>query len=528
MLFLNERLTLKLAVLLCFIGLILEALFIRRIIDLADRRILSHIYNTKLRSHSMLSIEQDRNHELDYRDDGYVAGVYYSNWSPYPPRNHFPHDIDFRQISHVFYSFFLVDAKSGRCISSDEYSDTQLDTYKQLEYSSQKLNLGGAKKALPQHNNATGQNKLPLGCLGELFYLKYTNFLPAKGGPSGVNNFKTIMSVGGWSNRAAFKALVADSTKLQVFVESCVENMFKFGFDGIDIDWEFPENDSREPAVFLKLLKLLRTKLTELENAIFGLNTTHQHFELTAAISADPSTLEYLPLAEADSCLDYFNLMAYDFSGSWSEQTAYQSNLYNGRQPLHARDISGTSTNLSVDKTLQILVHQCNVPVKKIVLGMPAYGRGFKKVSYRDEIGTLAINRTFHGIQGTSKGEEGISLYKSLPGKGNKEFFDSDAVSAFCVKSKSSKKSTELTVYDNPMSMLRKAQYVQQNGLAGGFWWESCGEDYTNPERSLTMRFTQELKTIRKANSTIYKQPEVAQYYKSRFGQDFLSSILQT
>ncbi|SCU85196.1 LAFA_0D14400g1_1 [Lachancea sp. 'fantastica'] len=523
--FLNGRLTPKLAVLLCLIGLILESIFIKHITGLADRRILSNIYNSRIRSQSMLSIQKDKNHEVDCRDDGYVAGVYYSNWSPYPPRNHFPHDIDFRQISHVFYSFFVVDPHSGQCTTSDEYSDTQLDVFKQMEHTFHKLNLGNSSKG--HLNDSTSRNSLPMGCLGELFYLKYTDFLIAKGGPSGVNNFKTIMSVGGWSNREAFKALVADSAKLQTFVDTCVENMFKFGFDGIDIDWEFPENDSREPAVFLDLLKALRTKLIDLENAIFGSDDSHQHFLLTAAISADPSILEYLPLSQANSYLDYFNLMAYDFSGSWSEQTAYQSNLYNSQGSLHPRDGLTTSTGLSADKTIQMLTLQCKVPASKIVLGMPAYGRGFKKVSYRDRSSTLAVNRTFHGVQGTSKGEEGISLYKSLPGKGNQELFDDNAVSAFCINSKPFKKSTDLTVYDNPASMQKKAQYVKQNKLAGGFWWESCGENYADPERSLTLRFIQELKSIKKTEPTIYKAPQVAHYYNLHFKEEFLSSILQ-
>ncbi|SCU85837.1 LAME_0D03114g1_1 [Lachancea meyersii CBS 8951] len=511
---------LKIAVLLCVVGIILECKFLRRIVHFANRKILSQTYNSHLRSPYMLSIQTDKAHELELSDQGYVAAVYYSNWSPYPPRNHFPHEIDFRQITHVFYSFFLVDPKSGQCKSSDEYSDSQLDVYKQMTHSFHKLDFA---KTFDRANdsNSSSSAQLPQGCIGELFYLKYTHFLPSQGGPAGVNNFKTVMSVGGWSNRDAFEALVKDSAKLNVFVESCVDNMFKYGFDGIDIDWEFPKNDSREPVVFLEMMKALRSKLLELEDAIFGSAPHSQHFLLTAAISGDTAVLEYLPLAEANQYLDYFNLMAYDFSGGWSERTSYQSNLYDASS--HKKP--STDSGVSADKTVQSLIHQYKVPANKIVLGMPAYGRGFRKVSIRNQSNHVAINRKFHGVQGTSKGEKGMSLYKSLPAKGNQEFFDSDAVSAFCMKPWSSRSSTDLTVYDNPASMLIKAQYVRQNELAGGFWWDSCGEDYINAGRSLTRAFTQELKKIKKTDPTIYRLPQVARYYKIKYDHGFLTPI---
>ncbi|SCV06102.1 LANO_0H22144g1_1 [Lachancea nothofagi CBS 11611] len=508
----------KLGVFLCIIGIILEALFLGNIFKWADKKIITSEYNSVVRSKYMMSVTQDKDHELEYSDQGFMSGVYYSNWSPYKARNHFPHDIDFRQVTHVFYSFFVVDADSGECRSSDEWSDSQMDVYKQMMFSFQEMNF---TKTYKDQDLAT-QSKLPLGCLGELFYLKYSNFLVSRGGPAKVNNFKTLMSVGGWSNRSAFKSLADNPQKLQKFLDSCIENMFKYGVDGIDIDWEFPENNSQEPQIYLEMMKSLREKLDKLENAIFGSEQHSQHFLLTTAISADPVNLEHLPLSEIEQSVNYFNLMAYDFSGSWSERTAYQSNLYD----MDLRSKRDHSADTSADHTVQMLMSKFNVPSSKIILGMPAYGRGFKKVSAPKDNDNVVVNMKFHGVKGTSEGEDGISLYKTLPPNGYQEHFDPEAVSAFCIKKSPIKSSTNLFVYDNPDSMSLKAKYVLSHQLGGGFWWESCGEDYRNKDRSLTRRFTQELKIVKKAEPTIYLLPQVALFYRKTYPNGFLTPLL--
>ncbi|SCU79850.1 LADA_0B03554g1_1 [Lachancea dasiensis] len=520
---------------LCIGGIILEAFFLPKIFEILRQKGLAGRYNSILRSRLMLSTSRDTNHSLEIRDDGFMSAVYYANWSPYSSRTHFPHDIDYRQISHVYYAFFVVDPKSGECYSSDPWADSQMDVYKQMTFSSKELRFPQEKDPKITAQNSSAQAQLPMGCLGELFYLKYTDFMISKGGPPKVNNFKTVMSVGGWSNRDAFKSLVDDKHKLEKFVTSCVDNMFKYGFDGIDIDWEFPKNDSKEPQVYLEMMRLLRGKLDELEKSIFGPSQKHSdHFILTTAIPADPLNLEHLPLGHVNQFVDYFNLMAYDFSGSWSERTAYHSNLFDAAHE-HKRDGVDHSHNLNADNAVKMLINKFQITSKKVVLGMPAYGRGFRKIRLAEKEayngfgnGAMVINRQYSGIKGSNNGEKGISSYTMLPPVGYMEFFDSTAVSAFCIKPVPFGRKTSVFVYDNPDSMTRKAQYVLKNELAGGFWWESSGEPYNNPRRSLTRTFTQEVGVLNKQDPTIYSSPRVAQYYLARYPHGFLSCILSS
>lgn len=323
--------------------------------------------------------------------------------------------------------------------------------------------------------------------------------------------------------RRSKASLVQSPAKMKVFINSCVDQMFKYGFDGIDIDWEFPKNDSTEPKAYLDMMRSLRKKLDDLESDIFGTEKHTQHFLLTSAISADPSCLEYLPLGEIDRYVDQWNLMAYDFSGAWSRHTAYQSNLYS-RSSLGKR--SENSEGGSADTAVRLLLNKHKLPAKKIVLGMPAYGRGFKGVSVPHHSEHNVIGQSFQQVSGLSEGESGISLYNQLPLKGGQEWFDQDAVSAYSVKLASNKEMAELVVYDNVQSMKIKAQYVLKNNLGGGFWWESCGENYLDNSRSLTRAFTQEIKYLNKTVPTIYALPQVGEYYHKKYPDGFLASII--
>ncbi|SCW02301.1 LAFE_0F03422g1_1 [Lachancea fermentati] len=447
--------------------------------------------------------------EMETDEKGYISGVYYSNWSPYPPRNHFPHEIDFRMVTHFFYAFFVVNADTGECQSSDEWSDFEMDLFKQMYF--QMSNKGQLK-----HHSHEMKRKLPKGVIGELFYLKYTQMLSHINEDSASSNFKTLMSVGGWSNGQAFPVIVRDKAKLEVFLQTCVDNMFKLGFDGIDIDWEFPNDDGFEAEQFLLMMQSLRERLNTLEQEIFGKSDHKQHFLLTAAIPATIERLKILKLSQMDKFVDFWNLMTYDFSGEWSEKTGYHSNLYNPQR----NDSTAYTSGNSADESVSYLLSHFHLPSKKIILGIPAYGRGFTNIKLHPYDDTF-VGKTFKGVGGASEGEPGMWLYNQLPLAGTKEMFDENAVSAYCVDV------TKRTFvgYDNVQSMKYKANYVVKKKLGGAFWWESCGDDHKNSSRSLLTAFNKEIKSLRKKDTSIYALPQVSKYYLTKYSGGHLSQV---
>ncbi|TVY12621.1 Endochitinase 1, partial [Lachnellula arida] len=93
------------------------------------------------------------------------------------------------------------------------------------------------------------------------------------------------------------------------------------------------------------------------------------HFELIVACPAGPSNYNILHVAEMNQYLDFWNLIAYDFAGSWSNVTGDQANL------LSSLDNPG-STPFSAQQAISYYTSHGVAP-QKVILGMPLYGRSF-------------------------------------------------------------------------------------------------------------------------------------------------------
>lgn len=433
------------------------------------------------------------------QSDGYVSGLYYSNWSPYKPRHHFPHDIDTEQITHLYYAFFLVDPKTGYLKSSDTWSDFEMTIRKHT-------------------------NELP-GCIGEFTQLRRDDFKQ-----SGTM-FKLIMSVGGWSNKDAFPKMVRDGTKLTNFIDSCIDTMFKYGFDGVDLDWEFPEDDGLEPMKYYEIVKRLRVGLNRLETKIWG--KASNRFHLSVAAPAFEEKLRVLPIHKMDQYVDLWNMMTYDYYGDWSEVTGLHCNLYNGSNGTDGEEKkrikvqykhdsnSKNSQDLNGDSAIRYMLNHFRIDPGKIVLGMAMYGRGFKNVdvstsSVSNNILASYLGKQFDGVGGESEGEPGIWLYNQLPIKHSKELFDPTHVAAYCVDADTK----TLVGYDNVESISIKSQYVTSRGLAGAFWWESCGNKWDDKEQSLVNVYTTNVDALKRTKQNIYSDSAWRKFYISKYGKE--------
>ena len=136
------------------------------------------------------------------------------------------------------------------------------------------------------------------------------------------------------------------------------------GFDGIDVDWEYP-SDTTEAA---HLVELLRTVREELDHYASTLDGTPR-FLLTAAFSADPQRYKWLDIVAIERLVDYWVLMAYDYATSSSEATGYLANLrFNDKNP--------ESTPFNTTSAVEGYIAK-GASSHKITLGMPLYGRWY-------------------------------------------------------------------------------------------------------------------------------------------------------
>lgn len=220
--------------------------------------------------------------------------------------------------------------------------------------------------------------------------------------------------------------------------------------DGVDIDWEYPENDT-EAKNFVLLVKEVRDAL----DRYAYMNSQDYHYLLTVASSAGPEHYKQMDLKGMDPYLDAWHLMAYDYAGSWDKTTGHQANV----NP-DAKDMAATKFN--TEQAVKDYVDS-GINPSKIILGMPLYGRSFAD--------TDGLGKPFSG-PGKGTTEKGVWLYRDLPRPGAKVSVD-DQVGAAWSYDPSSR---ELVSYDTPASAKIKTKYMQSKGLGGALFWEASGD----------------------------------------------------
>ncbi|WUG91239.1 glycoside hydrolase family 18 chitinase [Streptomyces sp. NBC_00454] len=354
---------------------------------------------------------------------------YFTDWGVYQRNYHVKNLVTSgtaSKITHINYAFGNV--QGGKCTIGDAYADYQ----KTYDASS---SVSGVADTWDQ----------PVaGNFNQLRELKKK-----------YPNIKVLYSFGGWTWSGGFGQAAANPA---AFAQSCYDLVedprWADVFDGIDIDWEYPNAcglscDTSGAASLKNVLSALRAK--------FGSSNL-----VTAAISADGSNGGKLDLADyagAAQYVDFYNVMTYDFFGAWDAKgpTAPHSPLtsYTGIP------IAGFNSEAAITK-----LKGKGIAGSKLNLGIGFYGRGWTGVTQATPGGTAT---------GPAPGtyEQGIEDYKVL--KSSCPSTGTIAGTAYA------KCGSNWWSYDTPATIAGKMTWVKQQGLRGAFSWEFSG-DTTNGE----------------------------------------------
>ncbi|XP_064601993.1 probable chitinase 10 [Liolophura sinensis] len=277
-----------------------------------------------------------------------------------------------------------------------------------------------------------------------------------------INNLKTenpelitLISLGGASKgpEAFLKPAANDSSRVQ-FAQNTVLFCREKGFDGVDIDWEYPTNGTS----FTLFMKALRKAFDE-EIVPVG----KKRLLLTAAVSVASKKIDTIyDIPALNNALDFFNVMAYDFHGSWHGVAAFNT-------PLFARTFNPrieNSEQYNADWAVKRYI-QKGASRSKIILGLASYGRAYQ-----------LTDRTQHGVgapieRSARKGpvleEEEFRMYPEVC-----DFItENRARYMFDEKQKSSFVYTiDFWIgYDGPKAFHTKTQYAIQERLGGVLLW---------------------------------------------------------
>ncbi len=161
-----------------------------------------------------------------------------------------------------------------------------------------------------------------------------------------AKNVKTLVSVGGATLSSEFSSLVSNASARGNFARNLKIYCQNNGLDGVDIDWEFPQN-SADSANLTLLLKEIRAQ--------FGSSLL-----LAIDLPADAEKGKWFSQSALDIC-DWYNVMSYDYTGSFPGSIHGQHSAYS-----HA-------TNS------MLYWRGRGIPKDKIVLGVPFYGKNFNQ-----------------------------------------------------------------------------------------------------------------------------------------------------
>jgi len=336
--------------------------------------------------------------------------------------------------------------------------------------------------------------------IGEQGFYKRVNALKVQ-----HPHLKTLISIGGWTFNSPdpgngmydgdpnwhiyiFSDMVKSADNRKKFIDSSIEFCRRWGFDGLDLDWEYPgyldrggrDEDKENFAILLE----------ELRAAFDAEGAGGVPLLLTAAVGVGPETASRAyDIPKLNQNLDFINLMTYDMYGPWggATVTGLHSQLYAGPGDAYPHPDDPNAVPLSGSWAVDWWISK-GADKKKLTLGLAAYSRGFM----------LPSSGNIQGPGGATTGQPSTAVRPgmkptaphgqccSLPGtaayyeikmliqQGATTKFDENRCGAYL------QLGNVWHGYDDESTMRCKADYIRQMGLLGGMLWDLPEDDFGN------------------------------------------------
>ncbi|KAI4621511.1 hypothetical protein J4E80_003881 [Alternaria sp. BMP 0032] len=267
-------------------------------------------------------------------------------------------------------------------------------------------------------------------------------------------NLKVYIAIGGWAfndpgpTATTFSDLAASVPRQKAFMESVLSFMSTYGFDGLDLDWEYPVSEERagRKADFDNFPKFMARLKKTLSASSKG---------LTITLPASYWYLQHFDLVNLADSVNWFNIMSYDLHGTWDQGNKFTGAFLNSH------------TNLTeIDMALDLLWRN-DIDPSQVVLGLAFYGRTFTMT-------TATCNKpgcTYQsgGRKGDCSKEVGILLNSEID-----DIIEARGISPVLYKKEATKVVTwgnQWVSYDDEETLIMKSEYAQTLCLGGLMVW---------------------------------------------------------
>jgi chitinase len=364
--------------------------------------------------------------------------AYYTSWSIYA-RDYLVTDIPAASLTHIHYAFANI--LDGRVVVGDTYADTD--------------------RFYPGDCWDPGCRR---GNFHQLEVLKTVH-----------PQLRTLISVGGWTWSAGFSAAAATQEARRVFARSCRDFLESWGFDGVDLDWEYPvwggdgstSHDPADGVNFVHLVAAVRASLDSLETQ------SGRECLLTIAVPASPLHIADLHLPAMLPHLDGLNIMSYDFHGPWGGEADAVTHFNSPLAPVTGDPLPEPYAG-HFNVTAAITNYRAaGVPAGQLTLGLPFYGRGYANLAG----GQDGLFASYGGPLAPGTWESGVFDYWDLAAS----YIHAPGV----VRHRHGEAQVPwlhhpgqgwMISYDDSLSLVRKVELLRREGLAGAMVWELSGD----------------------------------------------------
>ncbi|KAH2125637.1 hypothetical protein KXW75_003140 [Aspergillus fumigatus] len=180
------------------------------------------------------------------------------------------------------------------------------------------------------------------------------------------NGLEVWISIGGWAfndpgpTANTFSELAASKSKQSTFFESLLSFLDKYGFDGVDLDWEYPVDAERggSDADYDNYPTFLANLRSALDSADKG-------YGLTITLPSSYWYLQHFDVVKMAKSVDWFNMMTYDLHGGWDADDPWIGSVVNAH------------TNLTEIISAMDLLWRNDIHPSQVVMGLGFYGRSF-------------------------------------------------------------------------------------------------------------------------------------------------------
>ncbi len=268
------------------------------------------------------------------------------------------------------------------------------------------------------------------------------------------------VSIGGGDNeqKAAFAKLATDDAGMERFAQNVRQLLVDYDLNGVDLDWEVPEN-RKEMKAYIKMAQLLREQLGP--DAV-----------ITAAVPCDTVFTELFTkkmTQEFDQALSFWNVMTYDLGnvGNYDYIAPMDFIIVEGETYADHVRLAWGSVRDGIKNLADI-----GVPYENMVLGLAYFGIvNTNIVPENTEIP--------HGLRVNGESSkpyyEDIATYLQDPTW--TRHWNEIAKCPYLLQTNSEGKITGYITYDDAEAIAVKMDFAKEMGLSGAMCWTLNGDD---------------------------------------------------